>query len=823
VNSGSDFPCRYDEPHLTNQSSKNMFSSKTDILFDHALRIHTEGKIEFAIKHYKDILALDRNHADALHHLGLAYLQLGDPELATSWIRKSIESNPVQINALSNLGYCLNISGKFEEALSFCEKACKLDSNNDGAWTNLGNAQKGLGLFKAAEISYLKALSLKPSNSSYLFNLGCFYLDQEQYKEASDFFKKAITINGYFPEALYNLAACLIKLQKPEVALKQLEILLNIAPRYAEGWNSQGAALNLLRSYEDALKSFDQSISIKPDYAAAWFNRGIALSELRRHEEALSSYRKAVQLNPNNADSWTNQGNALYELKFYEQALLSYQHSLKLKPRCAETLANCAATLCELNQFEEAISHYRSALKINPKLNFVKGDMIHTQMKICDWSEHKTQIEILEKEILGGKKASSPFAVIGLNDSACIQKLTTQIFVEEKLDFTREKKFSRSYARKEKIRVGYFSPDFREHPVSHLTAELFEFHNRDHFEIFGFSFGVNTQDPMRQRMEKAFDSFFDVRQLNDLEVALLASQLEIDIAIDLAGHTKDARPQIFAYRAAPIQMNFLGYPGTYGHPCMDYILGDEVSITRENRKFFAEKIIFLPDTFQVNPSHRTISAEKPPRSMMSLPDHSVVFCCFNSTWKITPYVFDCWVRILKAVENSVLWLSETNVTAKKNLHKNFEVNGIKSERLIFAERVDCLADHLARLRNADLFLDTFPYGAHSTASDVLWSGLPLITRAGVSFASRVATSLLNTIGLPQLSVSSADEYESLAIDLGRKPEELRWLRSELMRLRLSTPLFDTKLFCRHLETAYQLAHSRFSEGMIPDDIYIIRS
>jgi predicted O-linked N-acetylglucosamine transferase (SPINDLY family) len=441
-------------------------------------------------------------------------------------------------------------------------------------------------------------------------------------------------------------------------------------------------------------------------------------------------------------------------------------------------------------------------------------------MKICDWTNLDQRLRVLEGKILAGDKATRPFAVLGLFDSPKLQKQCAEIYAKDRLRLSCQLGLIIKKPKRSKIRIGYFSMDFREHPVSHLIAELFDVHDRSKFEIYGFSFGINTRDLMRKRLEKSFDNFLDVKHLSDLDIAHLSRQHEIDIAIDLGGHTQDSRPQIFAERVAPIQINYLGYPGTWGGEYMDYFIADKVAITSDNMQHFSEKIIFLPSCFQVNSRFRPIELSNSSKVDHGVPEGNFVFCCFNNIWKLTPEVFKTWVRILKETEDSILWLQNGGQTAQNNLTKEFESAGIRIDRVVFAERLPSLQDHLARYKLADLFLDTFPYGAHTTASDSLWAGLPILTHAGKSFATRVAASLLNNIGIPELIARTQEEYFSLAVELAKNPEKLVPIRAKFERNRMTIPLFNTRIFAQHIESAYQAAYDRYHLGLPPDHIYV---
>jgi predicted O-linked N-acetylglucosamine transferase (SPINDLY family) len=367
--------------------------------------------------------------------------------------------------------------------------------------------------------------------------------------------------------------------------------------------------------------------------------------------------------------------------------------------------------------------------------------------------------------------------------------------------------------------VGYFSADFHNHATGYLMAELFELHDKSQFELVGLSFGPIANDEMRQRLEKSFDQFIEVGRKSDVEVARLSRDLNIDIAVDLKGFTQDARTGIFAHRAAPIQLNYLGYPGTLGADYMDYIIADRTLIPLESQSCYTEKVVYLPNSYQVNDRKRLISDRQFTRQELGLPENGFVFCCFNNNYKILPATFEGWMRILKAVEGSVLWLFQVNAWAVDNLKKEAEKQGIAPDRIVFAEWLP-LPEHLARHRQADLFLDTFPYNAHTTTSDALWAGLPVLTLMGRSFASRVAASLLNAVGLSELITSTQEKYEALAIELALNPNKLADIKLKLANNRMTTPLFDTLCFTKHLEAAYIEMHGRYHAGLEPDHISI---
>jgi predicted O-linked N-acetylglucosamine transferase (SPINDLY family) len=423
-------------------------------------------------------------------------------------------------------------------------------------------------------------------------------------------------------------------------------------------------------------------------------------------------------------------------------------------------------------------------------------------MFVCDWSNFDTDVTELLNQINDGKKSSPCFPVLALTDSLEAQRKAAQIFVNDKHPANFTLGSIPKISRKKKIRIGYFSADFHEHATAYLMAELFESHDKESFEIFAFSFGPDKHDLMRERLTSAFDHFTDVRLKSDSQIAQLSRELGIDLAIDLKGFTQGNRMGIFSFRAAPLQIGYLGYPGTSAAPYIDYLIADHTLIPNRSQDQYTEKIIYLPNTYQVNDRKRQISDRVFTREELGLPPTGFIFCCFNNNFKITPHTFDSWVRILKAVNNSVLWLLEDNPIAAVNLRKAAELRGLDARRLVFAQRLN-LSEHLARQRVADLFLDTFPCNAHTTASDALWAGLPVLTRMGKSFASRVAGSLLNAIELPELITETQEQYETNAIEFATNPDKLNIIKNSLLQNIHTCALFDTQLFTRGIESIYK--------------------
>lgn len=646
-------------------------------------------------------------------------------------------------------------------------------------------------------------------------------LHQEgQLAQAAALYEEILRTEPAHLDALHLLGVLAAQTNNPLRAVELFDSAIALNPNSATFYFNRGLALQALEQPQAALASYDKCIALEHNAADAYFNRGNTLKELNRREAALASYDKAIAIRPDYAEAYYNRGNVLGELKQPEAALASYDKAIAVKPDYAEAFNNRGNALLALEQHQAAIENYDKALAIIPGYVFLCGMRLFCKMHICDWKNFDTQLAELTQKIQFNEKAATPFNIVALSASLPLQRKAAEIWVNTKYPKNISLGKITKYPGHAKIRIGYFSFDFRAHPVSFLTAELFETHDRNRFEVIAFSFGPDTQDEMRQRLEGAFDKFIDVRDKSDKEIAELARLMEIDIAIDLAGHTSDCRLGIFTFRAAPVQVNFLGYPGTSGAEYIDYLVADKTLIPEESRQHYSEKIIYLPDTYLVNDSRRKISGKVFSRDELGLPPSGFVFCCFNNNYKITPGTFAVWMRILMRVSGSVLWLSASNPTAREHLRKEAILRGVDARRLIFAEKIPFLSEHLARQRAADLFIDTFPYNAHTTASDALWAGLPVLTCPGEAFAGRVAASLLAAIDVPELIARTQEEYEDLAVELARNPERLKAIRKKIEDNRLCTPLFDTRLFTAHIEDAYGQMHERYQNDLPPEHIYV---
>jgi len=540
-------------------------------------------------------------------------------------------------------------------------------------------------------------------------------------------------------------------------------------PNQARSHVILGRAQHALGSHGDALSSFDRAIALSPDLAPAHANRADVLSKIGRNAEALDSYDRALALAPDSVADWMNRGVALIALNRHDEAAASFDRGYALDPAFAQA-------------------------------DDFRAPRLLSKLRVCDWTNVAAETAELLAMVGAGKPLSVPYAIVFIAASPAEQLRCAQRYVQEQP--AHPPLWQGEVYGHDRIRVAYLSADFNEHPTAYLTAGLFEQHDRSRFEITALAFGRNDKSPSRRRLEAAFEHFIDVADRSDREIAELMRRAEIDIAVDLMGFTKDNRLGVLARRAAPVRVNYLGYPGTTGAPYMDYILADATIIPTDHQAFFAERVVRIPGTYQINDNRRAIGRRTPTRGECGLPQGAFVFCCFNNPQKITPEMFDIWMRLLRAIEGSVLWLIADNAKAAANLRLQAEQRGVAPQRLIFAPKAG-VADHLARLRLADLCLDTLPCNAHTTASDALWAGLPVLTCLGETFAGRVAASLLKAIGLDELIAATLAEYEALALRLARDPAYLATLKDRLIRNRDGSALFDTQSATRHIETAYQ--------------------
>jgi predicted O-linked N-acetylglucosamine transferase (SPINDLY family) len=722
-------------------------------------------------------------NARTLFQQGLASHQAGHIVQAQDFYRQALVLEPQYFDALHLLGVIEIQNGAFAEAAVLINKAIVIDPQNRAyapAYSNRGIALRGLGNNQAALDSFNKALDLNAGQADVHFNCGNTLRD----------------------------------LGRIEEAVESYDQVLRLVPNYAEAYQRRGICLNDLNLSQAAAASFAQAIKSNPNDAQAFNGLGIALANLSQTEKAAQNFTKAIALDPNYKAAYNNFGNAMLALNRPELALASYDKAVELGAGNADTYNNRATALNALKRPQEAVANFGKVLELKPGYQFVRGLRQHARMYCCDWKDFDAWLMDLVVRVRAGEVVTPSWPLLALIDVPAMHRAAAEIWAKVKCPANVELGPLLAHPKHKKIRLGYYSADYHNHATANLTAELFERHDRDKFELLAFSFGPVQADSMQTRLKAAFDDFLEVSMHSDQDIAALSRQLEIDIAIDLKGYTEGSRTRIFAHRAAPVQVNYLGYPGTMAASYMDYVIGDAIVIPEQEYQNYAEKVVTLPGSYQVNDSKRKIADKNFTRADLGLPKTGFVFCCFNNNFKILPECFDMWMRILGRVEGSVLWLFEDNPVASANLRAAARRRGIDEARLIFAPRISP-ADHLARQRLADLFLDTLPYNAHTTASDALWVGLPVLTCTGQAFAGRVAASLLTAVNLPELITTTMPDYESLAITLAKNPARLAVLRQKLADNRFTASLFDAGLFTKHIEDAYTRMFKRRHAGLPP--------
>jgi len=664
-----------------------------------------------------------------------------------------------------------------------------------------------------------RSLALSGHQPITLNNRGIALWHLGRHEEALLSFERAIEVKADYVDAWKNRGDILKILGKVEEAVRSYDGAIALDPGHADAWKNRGDALQILGKPEEALRCYDKVIALKPRFADAFNQRGDVLCHLDRTVEALQSYTQAITLKPDYAPAFNNRGKALVTLNRKKDALTNFERALALQPDLVEALVNRGNVLFAMERPVDALQSFETAFALRPDVAYLRGVMLFLRALLCDMSERTGQTEEVIRRIENGERVITPGHMLHLPSTPGLQHRCAKIYVRDKFHSCEVVPGGKTEKGGDRIRLGYFSADFQEHATAYLTAELFELHDRKKFEIIAYRFGSAGSDAMRERLSAAFDRFEDVSELSDEQAAMLARTHAIDIAIDLNGYTRESRPGIFARRAAPIQVNFLAFPGTMGAAFIDYIIADPIVIPEHHRTHYSEKIVYLPDCYQVNDRKREIAPRVNTRAELGLPDSGFVFCSFNNSFKFTPDVFAVWMRILGRIPDSVLWLLADHPVVRRNLRAEAQRLGVDPSRLCFAQRLD-LAAHLARHRAADLFLDTFVCNAHTTASDALWVGLPVLTCMGETFAARVAASLLTAIGLPELITRSPAEYEALAVELASRPEQLQAIRRKLAGNRLTHPLFDSPRYTRNIEAAYSRMWQRYQQGLEPQHICI---
>lgn len=817
---------------------------------DQAVTLHRQGDLARAEALYQQILDADPRLFGPRYYLGLMRLQQGRHEEACDFLGEAVKIFPNEIGALMNYGMALSAAGRAEDALNVFERVLAIQPNLAEALYNRAVALAGLkrfelaveaydralviqpemaaaqvnravalaamGRFDDALASYDRLLAMQPGNVMALSHRGLARRTLGRPADALADYDRALSLKPDFIEAMYNRGVALLDLERAADALAMFEAVAAAYQDNAEMWNNRGVALWNLKRPDEALASYGRALRLEPGFAEAWGNRGLALRDMGRLEEARASFETVLTLEPGNAVAMNSHGNVLRDMKKFDEAIQSYSAAIQARPAYAEALINRGYTHWALKQNDAGMADVEQALAIEPYYPYGRGEVLHVRMYSADWHDFAARKGELEELVRAGKRAVQPFVFQAIAETPADAQACSHVWVKDKYPEMSAVPHDPAARKKAgKIRIGYVSGEFREQATAILMVGLYERHDREKFEIIALDSGRNDQSSMRARLEGAFDRWIGITGLSDEQAADVIRDAEIDILLNLNGFFGDARMGVFARKPAPIQVNYLGFPATLGAPYIDYILADKVVIPEAEQRFYDEQVAYLPGCYQANDDKGRPMASTPTRAEAGLPDKAVVFCNFNNAYKLTPQTFDSWMRILNQVDGSVLWLLESAAPFAANLSREAEVRGIAADRLIFAPDLPT-GEHLARLQLADLFLDGLPYNAHTTGSDSLWAGVPLITRKGSTFPGRVAASLLGAIGLGELVTESTEEFEALAVKLARDPEALKKLRAKLAMNRDKSALFDTDRFRRNIEAAYMQMWERWLAGKKPE-------
>ena len=717
--------------------------------------------------------------AIALHRQG----RIADAERRYSEILKQHPNHP---DALHFLGVLEFQHGRHEKALELIDRSLVFNPRNAAAHYNRANTLRDMGRHEDALRGYDAALAINPNNVSALINSACVLRSLERHSEA----------------------------------LANYDRVISFAPGEANAHCGRGVALTKLKRFDSAMEAFDRAIKLAPGKSEFLVGRGHALCQAGRFNGALADFEHAILNEPRNADAVAGRAIALMELRKFVDAVETYDLALRLDPAWVEMHYGRGSALIELGRHDEAIAGFRQLLALRPDYPYALGMLSYAQQMSCDWSD---SIEAALVEQVGqGKKAASPFALLRVSDSpACILQCARTV-MQDKFEPQPAPLWQGEVYRHNRIRVAYISADLRGHPVGHLMAGVVEGHDRARFEITGIAYTPDDNSALRKRLKNAFDRFVETGAMSDLEIARKLRELEIDIAVDLTGLTANCRPAILNCRPAPVQVNYLGYAGSMGNRRIDYIIGDRTVIPEEHAQFYDEKVAWLPAPFLPLDAPPDATGPRYTRADAGLPENAFVFASFNNSYKINAPVFDIWMRLLSRVTGSVLWLAEPNSIAARNLRMEAQKRGVDAERIRFAPRLPTIDDHFARLALADLFLDTLPYNAHTTAADALRAGLPLLTCRGKSFAGRVASSVLEAVGLPELITGNVEEYETRALALAQERHELAGIRAKLEVWRTSEARNERQRFVSNIETAFVQMWTRAQQKLPPESLTVER-
>ncbi|MBP7451871.1 MAG: tetratricopeptide repeat protein [Ottowia sp.] len=789
---------------------------RPDVLLQQGFDLHQRGKLTDAKALYQQVLAIQPRHVQALYLLGTLALQLRDLAMAESLLERAAQFNRGHAATLINLAMTLSQLNKHVRALEMIDGALCADPGSIAA----RNARVGILIKGSASAEALQAIDQLMQDghqSAELWvNRGVALVDLGHADQAEACFDRALVLAPQHRQAAHHKVQSHIAFKRYGQALELASRCAAEAPGDAQAHSDRGHVLLEMRLYADAAVAYERACALE-ESDGHLAGLATALCKAGRVHQASAVVEKGRLRNAEYPPLWVAAGQVLAAMGDHSGAILNFDHFLAQEGNDGRVQVLKAASLMVMQAYEEASEILGQCDATEG--DFTLGNLLYAGQMVADWSRLNERLPILLTHTVAGSRTYSPFMLLALSDDGGVMKKAAERYARAN-HFSAAARPAPSRQAGDRVRIGYFSADFHSHATCMLLAEVLESHDHEQFEVFGFSFGPIERDAMTDRVARGFDQFLYVKDWSPEQIVAEARRCQLDIAIDLKGYTQNGRPALFARGCAPVQVSFLGYPGTLGAEFMDYIVADKTVIPPEYEQDFSEKVVWMPHSYQCNDSRRPVATVSLSRAELGLPEAAFVFASFNNTYKLLPVIFACWMRILLATPGSVLWLYQSHVSCVANLRASAVEAGVDPDRLVFASGLPP-DQHLARLPLADLFLDTLPCNAHTTASDALWAGLPLLTCMGHAFQGRVAASLLRALSLNELVTNDLSAYEATAIRLAHAPEQLGALRGRLKKCRTSSPLFDGRRYARNLEKAYRAMSDRHMAGLPPASFSVI--
>ena len=758
-----------------------------------------QGRFAEALASFDRAVSAKPDFADAHGSRGLALCNLQRFQEAVASFGKALKLKPRAPDILAHRGLALYYLKKPEAALASYDESLALEPRNPDAQMARANILTELKRPEDALAGYDRALALRPNVAEVIFNRGILLSEMNRPAEALAAFDQAIALKPSLGAAHYNRGRMLEQAGKADQALAAFETAANLATALPGLYHDLGLAYSRRGRVTEALAAYEKSVAVDPGYVQAWNDRGLALKELKRFDAALESFTRALTLKPDFAGAWNNMGNTLWDMGRIDDAAEAFTKAIAIKPDFALPYRNRASMLlAKRESFDLAAADFAAALTCDPDTPFVRGELLHLKMIVGDWAGFDGELAAIDAGVRAHKEVVMPFVYQAVSASPADLKTCARVYAG--MYPAAPRAAFASPRRPGPVRLGYLCGEFRSHATSYLTAGVFEHHDCDRFEVIAFDNGRTDDSDTRKRLEAAFARIVPIAGMGAAEAAQSVAAEGVDILVNLNGYYGAGRTDVFAQRPAPVQVNFLGFPGTLGADYLDYIIADRIVIPEGERQHYVEKVVYLPGCYQANDRHRGRPDAIAARAAHGLPESAFVFCHFNHTYKITPAMFASWMRILKQTPGSVLWLLESRGAFAGNIRSAAAAQDVDPARIVFAP-VMGHTEHLARMVLGDLFLDSLPYNAHTTGSDALWMGLPLLTCRGTTFPGRVAASLLTAANQPDLITENLADYEARAVEIARDRTLSAALKARLAQID-QTPLFDTAAYTRGLEHAF---------------------